>query len=124
MREAYVEAPGGQRPPAVQMQAHSAPLGLTFVASPAFPAALQGDLLVAFHGAWNRSEPTGYKVVRLPFRDGQPTGQVEDFLTGFQTAAGVWSRPVDAVFGPDGALYVTAGGGGAIFRIAPAVASP
>jgi glucose/arabinose dehydrogenase len=73
---------------------------------------------------WNRSEPTGYKVVRLPFRDGQPTGQVEDVLTGFQTAAGVWSRPVDAVFGPDGALYVTADVGGAIFRIAPAVASP
>jgi glucose/arabinose dehydrogenase len=47
------------------MQAHSAPLGLRFIASAQFPAEWQGDLLVAFHGSWNRTVPTGYKVVRL-----------------------------------------------------------
>ncbi len=61
--------------------------------------------------------PTGYKLVRVPFRDGQPTGAVEDFLTGFLTGNEAWSRPVGVTFGTDGALYMSDDRGHAIFRI-------
>ena len=111
------DACANQIAPVVPMQAHSAPLGLTFVTSPAFPAAYNGDLIVAFHGSWNRRVPTGYKLVRVPFRDGQPTGAVEDFLTGFLTGNEAWSRPVGVTFGPDGALYMSDDRGHAVFRI-------
>lgn len=117
------DACAGQTPPVVEMQAHSAPLGLAFVPPGAFPVA-QGDLIVAFHGSWNRTPPTGYKLVRLAFRDDRPTGEVEDFAVGFRARGTTWSRPVDVVFGPDGALFVTDDLGGAIYRIAPAIGSP
>lgn len=65
-------------PPVFKIQAHSAPLGLTFIQSNQFPTDWQGDLFVAYHGSWNRSEPTGYKVVRLNVEGEQVTGQ-EDF---------------------------------------------
>jgi glucose/arabinose dehydrogenase len=105
--------------PAVQLQAHSAPLGLVFYTADAFPAGYQGDLFVAFHGSWNRSQPTGYKVVRIPVHDGEASGPVEDFATGWldddtSNAAG---RPVGLAIGPDGALYVSDDKGGFIYRI-------
>ena len=62
----------GVEDPAVEMQAHSAPLGLTFYNGNQFPEEYKGDLFVAFHGSWNRSIPTGYKVVRIPFSNGEP----------------------------------------------------
>lgn len=105
--------------PVVEMQAHSAPLGLTFYTGDAFPADYQDDLFIAFHGSWNRSELTGYKVVRLPFANGQPAAAVEDFATGWLNAAGseVSGRPVGLAVGPDGALYVSDDKGGYIYRI-------
>jgi glucose/arabinose dehydrogenase len=105
--------------PLVQMQAHSAPLGLVFYENEAFPPEYQGDLFVAFHGSWNRSVPTGYKIVRLPLEDGVPTGPVEDFATGWldgETGA-VSGRPVGLAVGPDGALYVSDDAGGVVYRI-------
>jgi glucose/arabinose dehydrogenase len=97
--------------PAVEMQAHSAPLGLAFYNGKQFPADYQGDLFVAFHGSWNRSVPTGYKVVRVHFKDNQPDKSlgdkmVEDFATGWQ-ANNVWGRPVDPMVAPDGSLLLT-----------------
>lgn len=94
--------------PAFAMQAHSAPLGLAFAPANAPLADLAGDLVVAFHGSWNRSTPTGYKVIRARFADGQPTGRTEDLITGWLGADGrAWGRPADVSFGPDGALYVS-----------------
>ena len=58
--------------PAVKMQAHSAPLGLAFYTGDQFPAEFKGDMFVAFHGSWNRSVPTGYKLVRIRLKDNQP----------------------------------------------------
>lgn len=106
--------------PAVEMQAHSAPLGLAFYTGAAFPDEYHGDLFVAFHGSWNRSIPTGYKVVRIPIRDGAVNGPAEDFATGWldETTDEVSGRPVGVAVGPDGALYVSDDKGGFIYRIA------
>ena len=71
------------------------------------------------HGSWNRAKRTGYKVVRLLFEDGAPTGEYEDFLTGFVADDdSVWGRPVGVAVAHDGALLVTDDGGGAIWRVA------
>lgn len=104
--------------PAVEIQAHSAPLGLVFYNSQAFPAEYQGDLFVALHGSWNRSQPVGYKVVRVPFESGQPAGGPIDFASGWLAADGsVSGRPVGLAVGPDGALYLSDDLGGFIYRI-------
>jgi len=103
--------------PAVEMQAHSAPLGLEFYQGSAFPADYQGNLFVAFHGSWNRSIPTGYKVVRIPFTDGRPSGDVQDFVVGWQGPSSVWGRPVDVLTGPDGSLFISDDKNGWIYRV-------
>ncbi len=103
--------------PEVEMQAHSAPLGLTFYTGNQFPATFQGDLFVAFHGSWNRTPATGYKVVRVSIEDGKP-GVVEDFAVGWLRGDGSqWGRPVDVITGPDGSLYISDDGGGNIYRV-------
>jgi len=103
--------------PAVEMQAHSAPLGLTFYTGTQFPEEYRGDLFVAFHGSWNRAAPTGYKVVRIPIQDGQ-AGQAQDFATGWLRVNGSqWGRPVDVLTGADGSLFVSDDSGGSIYRI-------
>lgn len=108
----------GVAQPAVRMQAHSAPLGLAFAGPSTLGGAFDGDLLVAFHGSWNRTEPTGYKVVLLPFAGGEPTGQVFDFLTGFLLDSGEsWARPVDILPLPDGSVLISDDAGGRMFRV-------
>lgn len=110
--------------PDVLMQAHSAPLNITFYdgkalpAESGFPAEYRGDAFVALHGSWNRGNRTGYKVVRLLFKDGKPTGEYEDFITGFVVSNGeVWGRPVGVAVARDGALIVTEDGNGTIWRV-------
>jgi len=109
--------------PKVQMQAHSAPLGLAFYEGTMFPPEYRNSLFVAYHGSWNRSVPTGYKVVRVKFDDkGQPIGGDEDFITGWQTpgigrAARWMGRPVGIAFGSDGSMYLSDDAGGYIYRI-------
>jgi glucose/arabinose dehydrogenase len=115
----YPGACDGVTPPLAEMQAHSAPLGLAFYTGDSFPADFQGDLFIAFHGSWNRSIPTGYKVVRLPLDGETPTGPVQDFATGWldEETGQVSGRPVGLAVGPDGALYVSDDSGGIIYRI-------
>lgn len=103
-------------PPIYQIQAHSAPLGLTFINSSQFPASWQGDLLVALHGSWNRSVPDGYKVVHLKVLGNTITDQ-EDFLTGFLEGNTVLARPVDMVFDKSGNLYLSDDKSGNIYII-------
>jgi glucose/arabinose dehydrogenase len=117
----------GQRPdlagkvtvPDVLFQAHSAPLNITFYEGDAFPAEYKGSAFVAMHGSWNRGNRTGYKVVRVLIdKDGKPTGEYQDFMTGFvRSQKAVWGRPVGVAVGNDGALYVTEDGGGTIWRV-------
>ncbi|HEY0301345.1 MAG TPA: PQQ-dependent sugar dehydrogenase, partial [Rhizomicrobium sp.] len=73
--------------PDLLFQAHSAPLGLVFYEGAQFPAAYKGDAFVALHGSWNAGAPTGYKVVRVPFKNGRPAGGYENFVTGFWDGA-------------------------------------
>ena len=105
-------------PPAAKLQAHSAPLGMSFLArASALPDAYRGDLLVAYHGSWNRSAPTGAKVVLVHVSAGNP-GAVEDFITGWQRADGSrWGRPVDIAVASDGSVMISDDTGGAIYRL-------
>ena len=104
--------------PDVLIQPHSAPLGITFYEASQFPPEYKGDAFVALHGSWNRAKRTGYKVVRLLFKNGKPTGEYEDFLVGFVADdANVWGRPVDVAVTSDGSLLVTDDGGGVIWRV-------
>jgi len=104
--------------PDVLIQPHSAPLGIAFYEAAQFPAAYKGDAFVALHGSWNRAKRTGYKVVRLLFKDGEPTGEYEDFMVGFVVDdQSVWGRPVDVAIAHDGSLLVTDDGGGVIWRV-------
>lgn len=106
--------------PDVLIQAHSAPLGIVFYDDDAFPGDYRGDGFVALHGSWNRESLTGYKVVRIVIEDGKPTGEYQDFMTGFVLdAENVWGRPVGVAVAKDGALLVSEDGSGAIWRVAP-----
>lgn len=109
----------GVAPALVELQAHSAPLGLVFYTGELFPAEYQGDLFIAYHGSWNRSVPTGYKVVRLPLKEGLADGPVEDFATGWlnETSGQASGRPVGLAVGSDGDLYVSDDKAGIIYRI-------
>lgn len=102
--------------PVVELQAHSAPLGLTFYNGDMFPDDYKGDLFVAYHGSWNRSVPTGYKVVRVKMKDGKPHG-VEDFASGWMTATKKFGRPVDVLVGKKGELFISDDLGGVIYKI-------
>jgi glucose/arabinose dehydrogenase len=104
--------------PEVLIQPHSAPLGMAFYTGRQFPKDYRGDAFVALHGSWNRALRTGYKVVRVIVKDGKPTGEYEDFLTGLVVSdKGVWGRPVGIAVAHDGALIVGEDGNGTIWRI-------
>jgi hypothetical protein len=104
--------------PDVLVQAHSASLGLTFYDGSQFPAEYRGSLFAAEHGSWNRSKRTGYKIIRVIMKDGAPTGEYDDFATGFVVNdSEVWGRPVGTAVAKDGALLVSEDTSGTIWRI-------
>jgi len=106
--------------PDVLVEAHSATLNLCFYTGDQFPSDYKGDIFAAFHGSWNRTQRTGYKIVRVPFdhTTGQALGEYEDFVTGFVTRNGsVWGRPVGITVAKDGALLFSEDGNGTIWRV-------
>jgi glucose/arabinose dehydrogenase len=104
--------------PDVLIQAHSASLGLTFYNGNAFPQEYRGDGFAAEHGSWNRSKRTGYKIIRIRLKDGIPTGEYQDFVTGFVIDdREVWGRPVGVTVAHDGALLISEDGNGTIWRV-------
>jgi len=108
--------------PDLLFESHSAPLDLVFYDGSMFPD-WRGDALVTLHGSWNRADPIGYMVVRVPFRDGKPAGGYEALATGFRVdrgdgAAQVWGRPAGIAVLPDGSILVSDDEGGTIWRIA------
>jgi len=109
--------------PDVLLQSHSASLEMCFYTATggvaAFPAEYRGDAFAAEHGSWNRSTRTGYKVIRVRLNHGVPTGEYDDFLTGFVVDdRTVWGRPVGVAVAHDGALLVSDDGGGRVWRVA------
>ncbi len=104
--------------PDVLFQAHSASLGAVFYSGAMFPDDYRNDAFIAFHGSWNRAQRTGYKIVRVRFREGKPIGGYEDFLTGWLLDnRNVWGRPVGLLVAQDGALLVSDDGGHRIWRV-------
>jgi glucose/arabinose dehydrogenase len=104
--------------PDVLLQAHSASLGMTFYTGDAFGAAFRGNAFAAEHGSWNRSTRTGYKIVRAIVTDGVPTGEYEDFVTGFVVDdSSAWGRPVGIAMAKDGSLLFSEDGNGTIWRV-------
>jgi glucose/arabinose dehydrogenase len=105
--------------PNLRIQAHSAPLGLVFYTGETYPEKYMGGLFIAYHGSWNRTVPTGYKVIFAPFEDSEPTGEIEDFAVGWldPETSDVYGRPVGLAVGPDGALYISDDKAGVIYRV-------
>jgi glucose/arabinose dehydrogenase len=111
--------------PDTLIQSHSAPLGMVVYQAPkgarfAFPKQYEGDIFLALHGSWNRGNRTGYKLVRVMMKNGVPTGQYQDFMTGMVLSdRDVWGRPAAVEVALDGALLVVDDGGGVVWRITP-----
>jgi len=114
----HAEVKSKVKTPDVLVQPHSASLAMTFYTGSQFPPEHRDSIFVAQHGSWNKSGRTGYKVIRIPLRNGAPTGEYEDFLTGFVNDNGdVWGRPVAVAVAADGSLLVTDDASGTIFRV-------
>jgi glucose/arabinose dehydrogenase len=110
----------GMTPSYIDLQAHSAPLGLAFVTSDVGPADYKDNLIVAFHGSWNRTVPTGDKLVRIRLDEKGNYLGTEDFITGWMQPDGAYiGRPVGVIMRQDGNCYVSDDASGAVYRIAP-----
>ena len=104
--------------PDVLIQAHSASMRLTFYDGNQFPTEYRGNAFAALHGSWNRSKLTGFKVIRVRLKDGVPSGEYDDFMTGFVVNdSSAFGRPVGVTVAQDGALLVSDDGNGTIWRV-------
>ncbi len=106
--------------PDVILQSHSAVMGLAFYAGRQFPERYRGGAFVALRGSSNRAKRTGYKVVFVPFREGEAIGGYEDFVVGWmlgEDSPEVWGRPVGVAVLKDGSLLVSDDGAGKVWRI-------
>ena len=108
-------------PSYIDIQAHSAPLGLSFAPEdpPAggWPEDYWHNLFVAYHGSWNRSVPTGYKVVRYKLDNQGNLIGTEDFITGWIKNNEAWGRPADVLAMPSGLMYISDDKAGLIYRV-------
>jgi len=105
--------------PDVLLQPHSASLEMLFYSGTQFAAEHRSSIFAAEHGSWNKLQRTGYKVIRVPLTNGVPTGEYEDFVTGFVIDYGhVWGRPVGVTLASDGSLLVSDDGSNSIWRVA------
>jgi glucose/arabinose dehydrogenase len=96
-------------------------MGLAFYTGKSFPEKYWNNAFVALRGSINRLDLVGYSLVHIPFKNGQPSGPVEDFLTGFiirnDQEKEVWGRPVDVIQIEDGSLLISDDAGNRIFRV-------
>jgi glucose/arabinose dehydrogenase len=108
-------------PPVEQsLGAHAAPLGMSFI-SGKLPAPYESGALIGVHGSWNREPPQPPEVAFFPWRDGR-LGERQTMVGGFQSADGSrWGRPVAAIVGPDGSIYITDDYAGAVYRLTPQI---
>jgi glucose/arabinose dehydrogenase len=109
-------------PPALELGAHVAPLGLAFYTGEQFPPAMKGQLFIAEHGSWNRSRKVGYRVVVVRFDAARQAVGFEPFAEGWLQGEEATGRPVDVKVAVDGTLLVSDDEAGAVYRIAYAPA--
>lgn len=126
-KKQYVRDPCTDKSPAqIEMQAHSAPLGIAFIpeegppenGEASWPEEYWYNAIVAYHGSWNRSEPTGYKIVRMKLDEAGNFLGEEDFITGWLTADNeALGRPVAILIQPGGIMYISDDKAGVIYRV-------
>jgi glucose/arabinose dehydrogenase len=108
--------------PDLLFESHSSAMDLVFYAGTQFPTEYHGNAFVVLKGSWNRAEPTGYKIVRVVFKDGRPEGSYQNFATGFWVSgrqrAEVWGRPAAIAQAKDGSLLIADDTAGTIWRVA------
>ncbi len=107
------------QPSVLLLPAHSAPINFIFINKMSnLPGTYSNDALISLHGSWNRDKPDGYKIVRVKFTNGQPTG-TDDFLTGFLSSDGKtrFGRPAGLLVSPNG-IYVSDDESGVIYLVA------
>ena len=110
--------------PDFALGAHVAALGLSFATQGGFGGAFTEGAFVGEHGSWNRQDPSGYKVVWVPFAGGRPSGPPVDFATGFLNGDGARGRPVGVAFDPARRILLVADDlSNTIWRIAPTSAA-
>lgn len=103
--------------PEWKFKAHMAPLGLRFYTGKLFPKRFFNQLFVAQHGSWNRSEPHGYRIALVKFKQGRAVSE-QAFITGWLTAEGkVLGRPTDILQMHDGSLLIADDTLGVIYRV-------
>ena len=115
----------GIEPPLMSLPAHTAPNDMIFYTGDMFPERYKNGAFVALHGSWNRAPyaQMGYSVVFLPFKDGKPTGEIEEFATGFAGMEEIKNvneaafRPTGLAQGADGSLFISDSLKGRIWRI-------
>jgi glucose/arabinose dehydrogenase len=109
-------------PPARELGPHVAALGMRFYTGKMFPEAYRGQIFIAEHGSWNRTQPIGYRVM-LVRRKGGEAVSYEPFAEGWMQKGRAWGRPSDVLVMPDGALLVADDEADAIYRITYSTAS-
>jgi glucose/arabinose dehydrogenase len=104
--------------PDVLVNPHFASLEMVFYGGSQFPAEYKGDGFACEHGSWNRSDRSGYEVIRIPMKNGHASGEYEDFLTGFTVGNDqVWGRPVGVTEAKDGSLFISDDGSHSIWHV-------
>ncbi|MCF2513527.1 sorbosone dehydrogenase family protein [Sphingomonas sp. G124] len=103
---------------------HVAPLGLAFSSGAALGARFMQGAFVGEHGSWNRKDPSGYRVVFVPFTGAQPSGKPIDILTAFRVGDVAYGRPVGVAIGKDGSLLIADDVGGKVWRVTAAATQP
>jgi len=104
--------------PDYALGSHTASLGLVQSTGTSLPAKFSNGMFIGQHGSWNRKPASGYKVIFVPFKDGQPNGMPIDVLTGFLSEDGkAYGRPVGVAIDKLGALLVADDVGNIIWRV-------
>lgn len=120
-KKTYIQDPCSDKvKPLAQLQAHSAPLGLSFVPEEGWPEDYWYNLIVAYHGSWNRSTPTGFKLARVKLNSKGEYQGVEDFISGWLPGTNTnqaYGRPVDVLLLSGGTGYISDDKAGVVYKL-------
>jgi glucose/arabinose dehydrogenase len=100
----------------MELGPHVAALGMRFYTGKMFPEKYGGQVFIAEHGSWNRSNKTGYRITLVKIQANKAVGY-EIFAHGWLHGQKAWGRPADVEVAPDGSLLVSDDKANAIYRI-------